>query len=399
MRLVNFILLICFLVGMAPVPFLNRSRSVPLYQMSLKQTLTASPVGNNFHYGGSQAISENGQHVLIGCYDCTVSGAANSGLVDYWKKGAGESWTRTNSFNPTALADGQFGYVLAISGDGNYAAISGQTQGRVYIYKRNNGTNIWEPTQNFQSPNYSPSIQFVNEMAFSYDGTYLVIGSPLENSGASATGRAYIYYRQPANSTYDSTPIATLPNPKPLAANRYFGYSVGISVDGTWIIVGAKSEDNVTVNTGNAYIYRRTGTTTINTTPQDLSPNTTYSSECGTTARINNIRALISCSIQPNFFAYIYNGSTWVLNTSFAEGAYIDLSNSYYSISLTSGAIKPWVDNRNTYTAGTAITLPSSPSTPEALISIDGRYVVAGTWEFDDSGFTDSGRAYIYKLE
>jgi hypothetical protein len=403
MRAINYILLTCFFfIGMAPVPFLHRIRSFPLYQLVLKQTLAASPVGNTFRYGGQVAVSENGQHILVSCHDCTVSSALNSGLVDYWKKGAGESWTRTNSFNPTALADGEFGYVMAMSGDGNYAAVTGQNQTRIYIYKRNNSTNVWDPTHNFVSPNFSPSIPFAyTEMALNYDGTYLVIGAGQEVvSSVNFMGRVYVYYRQSANSTFDSTPIANLPNPKPVAANRYFGWSVGISRDGTWIIVGARSEDNTAVDTGNAYIYQRTGTTTINPTPQELGTEKNSGNLCGANVRINNKRALVGCSASPKMLTYFLSGNTWVLNTSLTEYSKLDLSDTAYSINTGGLLIKHYVENRNVYTTGANVFIPG-PNSPDVVgkISIDGRYVVVGDYIFDDAGFTDSGRAYVYKLE
>jgi hypothetical protein len=97
---------------------------------------------------------------------------------------------------------------------------------------------------------------FGYSVSISDDGAYAIVGVPnVDSNGLNEVGAAYIFKRT-GTTTWDAgTKIV-----KPGSRNAYdeFGRSVAMSSDGTYAIVGAYREE---IYTGAAYIFKRTGTT------------------------------------------------------------------------------------------------------------------------------------------
>src|SRR6185369_7284984 len=68
-------------------------------------------------------------------------------------------------------------------------------------------------------------------------GTRVVVGAYMDNTGAAATGRAYVFDLAGATPT---VPVTILNNPSPTVQDRY-GWAVAAS--GKWVVVGAYLAD------------------------------------------------------------------------------------------------------------------------------------------------------------
>ena len=86
------------------------------------------------------------------------------------------------------------------------------------------------------------------------DGNIAVVGVPQDNSGATQSGAVRVF------DVATGALQHTLTNPHP-TEYAFFGDSVAIS--GTWVVVGACSDDTGAENAGSAYVYDLAGTTPI----------------------------------------------------------------------------------------------------------------------------------------
>lgn len=189
--------------------------------------------------GCSVAISDDGNTIvsgaceedalLVGIQPPTAGGNDRStdvstGAAYVWVHGADGRWslqTYMKSFN-TRVND-QFGWSLAMSGDGNTIAVgahyedsgakgingdmtdfSMEDAGAVYIYTRSGNT--WVPTSYVKPSNTEATEEFGTPVAISTDGKVLVVGATKENRDAKGingrptgkhvtnAGAAYVYY-------------------------------------------------------------------------------------------------------------------------------------------------------------------------------------------------------------
>ncbi len=99
---------------------------------------------------------------------------------------------------------------------------------------------------------------FGYSVAISGDGTYIVVGAWLKDvSNKSNAGAAYVFIRSNNSWTQQAKLIAS-----DAADSDMLGTSVSISGDGTYVIVGAAGVDiGVNTGTGAAYIFSRSGAT------------------------------------------------------------------------------------------------------------------------------------------
>jgi hypothetical protein len=153
--------------------------------------------------------------------------------------------------------NGQFGYSVSISGDGNTAIVGaryGDTVGAAYIFTRS-GTS-WPEQAKIQASDKEYNDWFGYSVSLSADGNTAIVGAPGEDTGAGNAGAAYIFTRSGTSWSEQA---------KIQASDKqgvdYFGWSVAISGDGTTAIVGAYGEDDTgATDAGAAYIFTRSGT-------------------------------------------------------------------------------------------------------------------------------------------
>ena len=148
-------------------------------------------------------------------------------------------------------ANDQFGRSVSLSGD--YTIVSAHLEdtgatsvGAAYVYKRDGTT--WTQEFKFQASDKQDSDKFGESVSIS--GNRVVVGANLEDTGGSNAGAAYIFER--SGTTWTEVKKITASG---AGADDYFGQTVAI--DGTNVIVGARSEDTKGSNAGAAYIFSK----------------------------------------------------------------------------------------------------------------------------------------------
>ena len=209
--------------------------------------LTPSGIGQNDGFGQSTAV--NGNQIVVGAWGDDDQGENAGAVYVYDATNLSATPTKITAYNGNQ--GDQFGYSTAFSD--NYLFIGapesgyfGQDQGQVYVYDRNNLSNI--PTilaPLTSNSNFGKSI--------SVSSNYLVVGDPRTNSSF----------------VYDISNLSTAPTQLTTSGlgSDLFGHSVGIK--GTQIAIGAKYDDTIDNNSGAVYIYDANN---LSATPTKLAP-------------------------------------------------------------------------------------------------------------------------------
>ena len=231
-------------------------------------------------FGYSLAMSGDGNTLAVGAWgeDSAATGingsrsdnsAAYAGAVYVFIRDAGGIWSQQAYVKASNTeARDQFGYSLAISGDGNTLAVgaygedsaatgingnqvdnSATNAGAVYIFTRT-GSN-WSQQAYVKASNTEAGDFFGWSVALSSDSNTLAVGAYLEDSAAtgingnqvdnSATnaGAVYIFTR---NGTWWSQQAYV--KASNTGVDDYLGRSVALSSDGNTVAVGAHNEDS-----------------------------------------------------------------------------------------------------------------------------------------------------------
>ena len=285
--------------------------------------LKASNTGQGDHFGSSVAISRNGTTLAVAAYwessratgingDQSDNSLPQAGAVYVFTR-TGATWAQqayikaSNTGRPGVgdeIGDGdQFGYSVALNGDGSTLAVgaisedsgarevngnqnddSKQSAGAVYVFTRNGTT--WTQQAYLKTHNADPGDMFGFAMALSLDGDTLVssafderggarsINGPDDNTSGGA-GALYVFGRKSGTWKQDAYVKGSRTEP-----TDQLGYSVAISDDGNTIAAGAGDEDCLTpginppgcdndspprgaanIWVGAAYIFVRSGAT------------------------------------------------------------------------------------------------------------------------------------------
>lgn len=266
--------------------------------------LKASNSDSGDNFGHAVAVSDDGSTVAIGAIkesgtanDLTSNKVALSGAVYVYQK-SGNDWNQAAYLKASnADAGDEFGYALALSGDGKTLAVgaiqeasstkgidgnqldnSSAASGAVYVYV-NDGSS-WKQQSYIKSSNGDFIDAFGFSIALSSDGSTMLVGAPGEGSAAqtingtqsdntgSLSGAAYLFERQ--NNLWTQTDYLKASNTD---KQDSFGYDVALSANGLLAIVGAPGEDSNTSqingdqtdnshsNSGAVYVFSNNGTT------------------------------------------------------------------------------------------------------------------------------------------
>ena len=188
--------------------------------------------------------------------------------------------------DPTPTAGDWFGYSVSISGDGMYAIIGSpyddttiSNQGATHIFIRS-GTS-WTRQQKLVAPTPYSSDVFGWSVSMSDNGLYAIVGVP-EDSG----GVAHVFIRSGTTWTHQQELTQTIGN---VGANDKFGWSVSISADGTYALVGAIDTQGAGgwPDRGGVHVFIRSGTSW--TAQQKLvSTSSSSSQDFGASVSISN---------------------------------------------------------------------------------------------------------------
>jgi len=384
--------------------------------------------------GNSVGMSGDGSIAVVGAfYDNTKTGATYIFIKD-----ANGSWKEVQKLTASdATTEDRFGCGADISSDGNYIVVGAylahstdgnntSNVGKIYIFKRNAGTNTWSEQQILASSHESAEDYFGRRVSISSDGTYVVTQAQNDDETVSNGGAAYVFKR--TGSTWNTTPFRLISDD--IAANDNIATSLEISNDGNFIALGALYESG---NNGSVYMFARTGDNTWvqqqKISNPDVSGINNYfggENQCVSISSDGTyliVGAYGRASDNGAVFFFQRTGSstsdwTWSLmgsvqtNPTGATGdlfgravkmspdGTVALVHSRDDVGGTDvGAVFLYKRSGSTWTYSRTIQHKDQTASDyfgSALgISTDGSYFVAGSWHDDDLG-TDAGAAYIY---
>ena len=143
--------------------------------------------------------------------------------------------TKTYSLKSTVNngTDPKFGQRLAMSADAEFIAVGGESfQEGIFVYKWNGISYGFLQKIGREGCGMQPSAV---SMAFSYDGSTLVIGDPLCERNSTSYGAVHVYTRTSMGLFKQRDVI------KPTDAPQFFGYSIAVTANGGTIVVGSDS--------------------------------------------------------------------------------------------------------------------------------------------------------------
>jgi hypothetical protein len=241
-----------------------------LQEQKLQAGITATPTdnadrGNDDNFGKSVAISGDGKTIAVGAINDDQDLTNQGAVYVFTRDDSREYWSQQRKIGPTGtLADTgasrYFGWDVSLSYDGSRLAVGEQygdtgatDAGSAWVFDRT-GTS-WNTGQRLDRSDSSgaTSTFYGASIAISGNGNYIVVGSHYMTS---EQGRAYVWVRDTSNNTWSEQQILSAGD---ATNNTQFGIDVDIDDSGTYIIVGAWLRDEVATNSGNAYIFFRSG--------------------------------------------------------------------------------------------------------------------------------------------
>ena len=265
------------------------------------------------HTGNSIALSRDGNTIAVGASHETSGARGINAQPDESAYAAGSVYVYTregDDWSPQAYVKASnadsgdlFGSSLALSADGNTMAVaahreassttgvnSNQTDnsaaaaGAVYIFTRSGDT--WSQQAYLKASNagelslpggLSNGDQFGFSLALSADGNTVAVGAISEDSGiaghqddnsANSAGAVYVFTR--SGNTWSQQAYVKAPTAADAAGGDLFGFSVGLSADGSTLAVGVYDEggssrginerpDTNRRGSGAAYVFARVG--------------------------------------------------------------------------------------------------------------------------------------------
>ena len=249
--------------------------------------------------------------------------------------------------------------------DGSSLSSSSSVATPANFTKIRDGGELLHTLDNPNAYSTSASDQFGRSVAIS--GNYAIVGAFGEDdAGGTDSGKVYIF-----NVTTGAL-VHTLDNPNPYstsAADR-FGYEVAIS-DNYAIVSAYLEDDSGGTSSGKAYIFNVTTGALVHTLDNPNAYDTSASDNFGWSVAISGNYAIVGAPGEDE-----------------ASGSN---SGKAYIFNVTTGALVHTLDNPNAYGTNANDYFGSS-------IAISGNYAIVGTYNEDDAGGTDSGKAYIFNV-
>ncbi len=317
-------------------------RSGTTWSQQTTPSLLASDGATNDEFGYAVALSGDGNTALIGAYAKNVGSNTYQGAAYVFVR-SGTTWSQQTT--PSLLAsDGAgsdlFGWSVALSADGDTALIgaSGKSsdKGAAYVFVRSGTTWSQQTTPSLLANNGAANDLFGASVALSADGNTALIGAYFKNSNK---GAAYVFVRSGTVWSQQTTPSLLASDG---AAGDRFGYAVALSADGTTALIGAYSKSSLK---GAAYIFVRSGTTwSQQTTPSLLASDGAAGDSFGYAVALSadGNTALIGASGKNSYkgaaYVFVRSGTTWSQQTTPSLTASDGAANDFFGYAVALSA-------------------------------------------------------------
>ncbi len=227
------------------------------FDYTIAQTQTKIIGGDAGDEFGRSMVTQ-GNTMIIGAHQDDTSGGTDAGSVHVYHR-TGDDWTLSQTITAPDGEDGaRFGFSVAIDGDTLVVGAlldsgAANRAGAAYIFDRSSETSNFTFTQKLTGTDTRAKDEFGN--AISIDGNYLVVGSRFDDNRGRSSGSAEVFVRQ--GDTWVSQQHII---PDTLAQGDQFGAAVAIS--GTRMFIAARRDNHDNrVNAGSVYVFQRTGST------------------------------------------------------------------------------------------------------------------------------------------
>lgn len=220
-------------------------------------------------FGYSLAVSSNGVHLLVGAVNAP-STTTKTGRIYYFKKVNG-NWIKTQTFTSTdsAISDA-FGTSVSMNAVGDYAIVGavndddkGADSGSVYVFIRSG--DVWRQSSKLTAADGVAGDQFGRSVSLNSVATIALI-SAHQRDDNSLSGSGVVYYYTRSGATWTQQQKIYPSDPK---ANISFGESISMNKDGTLAYIASVDNAKGPV-AGAVYIFRRSGN--VWTQQQKLTP-------------------------------------------------------------------------------------------------------------------------------
>ena len=291
-------------------------------------------------------------------------GPINFGVFRNRSPQLGTGQTRLIPLDTMATND-QFGHSVSISGTGVYAIVGVPGRdagaGAAYIFTRVAG--IWSQQVKLTASDASFSDRFGYSVAMSGDGAYVIIGAIGHDAEAVDSGVIYIFSRSGSTWTEQIKFKAS-----DAVGNQSLGRSVAISWNGAYAIAGAPGDNGFA---GAVYIFTRSGTDwSLQQKVPSPDPGgfdqfgvSVSISGDGNTAIVGSYGDDDAANNAGAAYIFVRSGATWSQQTKFS-GSDTGISDSF----------------------GRSVS-----------ISRDGSQVIVGAYNHDGGGVSSSGGVYSFE--
>lgn len=212
-----------------------------------------SPSHSTFRdcFGYSLGLNDSGDVLAVGAYQGDTN-HTYTGIV-YVFTNNGISWLESAALVPyqAELAD-RFGWDVSLSGNGNCLVVGApgvnSDYGKVYIYTNSAGK--WILSQTLEDFSISSNAGFGFSVGLSGNGSNLIVGAPYDRRPGEVTGSAFYYQLKGTR----WNPVGKITESQ-ADSGALFGYACHTDYEGTVIAVSAVHDDNK----GAVYLYSASG--------------------------------------------------------------------------------------------------------------------------------------------
>jgi len=357
--------------GISPLSTLTSGGALPGWEAGTK--IQASDIQAGDYFGYSVSMSSDGTKVIVGAYS-EDTGGSSAGKVYIYTYSSGSWGSEVMLQASDKTAGDNFGRSVSMNSDGTKVIVGasheetgGTNAGAAYIFALSGGS--WSQQAKIMASDIQATDNFGWSVSMNSDGTKVIIGAWLEDTGGSDAGATYIFAYSSGSWSQEAKLLAATGGPE---VSDYFGYSVAMNSDGTKVIMGAYNEDTGSANAGAAYIFALSGGSWSQEAKIQAS-DAQGADEFGISVSMNSdgTKVLVGA----------YNEDTGATN---AGAAYIfALSGGSWSQEAKIQASDPEANDR----FGISVSMNS-----------DGTKVIVGA-QLEDTGGTDAGAAYIFEYD
>jgi hypothetical protein len=400
------------------------SDSLPIYQTS---KLLSSDNNLGDYFGYDVDISGNGNAIVVGSYGAE-SVNTDTGAAFVYKR-IDNNWIQETKLVASDVETGDyFGYAVSISGDGNTVVVTSPLEnevtiqaGAAYIFKYVGGS--WVQDIKITDINGSYLDRLGVATAVNYNGDRVAIGAAWRNSGSYWDNGAVYVYRLESSIWY----LEAILEANIGETYAYYGRAVGMSANGSVIVVGAAYADVVGYESGAAYIYTREGNNWTETTrlvPSDATAESYFGESVAISGDGNTVAIgahLADTTLPDTGAVYIYRNlnGTWVqsykvmpteVNTGDKFGLCVSLNSNGTLLTVaaenvsggpsTSGGCYLFALTEAGWTQQSVLLSTDievgDGFASSSVISGDGSTIIMGSPNDDDGG-ASSGSVYIFE--